>query len=112
MAFARLHVFRYSEREGTAAVRLPGRVPHRVRSRRSKQMRALGKRLSAAYRERFVGEVLPVLWEHQDDQGRWHGLTDNYLAVTTASDVGLYNQITPVRLITVAGQQLFGEILT
>jgi threonylcarbamoyladenosine tRNA methylthiotransferase MtaB len=112
MAFARLHVFRYSEREGTAAVRLPGRVPHRVRSRRSKQMRALGKRLSAAYRERFVGEVLLVLWEHQDDQGRWHGLTDNYLAVTTASDVGLYNQITPVRLITVAGQQFFGEILT
>ena len=110
MAFARLHVFRYSEREGTPAVRLPDRVPHRIRSRRSKRMRALGKRLAAAYREQFVGEVLPVLWEQRDAKGRWHGLTDNYIAVTTVSEVDLYNRITPTRLVAIEGQQVMGEV--
>ncbi len=110
MAFARLHVFRYSEREGTPAVRLPDRVPHRVRTARSKRMRALGKRLAVAYRERFVGEVLPVLWEQRDAEGRWHGLTDNYLAVTTTNADDLYNRITPVRLVAVEGRHLRGEV--
>ncbi len=110
MAFARLHVFRYSEREGTPAVRLSGRVPHRVRTARSKRMRTLGKRLSTAYRERFVEQVLSVLWEQQDDQGHWHGLTDTYLAVTTVSEDDLYNRITPVRLVAVEGRQLVGEV--
>ncbi|MGC9399626.1 MAG: tRNA (N(6)-L-threonylcarbamoyladenosine(37)-C(2))-methylthiotransferase MtaB [Anaerolineae bacterium] len=110
LAFARLHVFRYSERAGTPAVRLPGRVPHRVRTARSKRMRRLGRRLSAAYRKRFVGRVLPVLWEQRDAEGRWHGLTDTYLAVTTCSEDDLYNRITPVRLCAVEGRSLVGEV--
>lgn len=109
-AFARLHVFRYSEREGTPAVRLPDRVPHRVRTARSKRMRRLGRQLAAAYRKRFVGEVLPVLWEQRDAEGRWQGLTDNYLAVTTASADELYNRIMPVRLVAVEGRHLRGEL--
>lgn len=110
MGFARLHVFRYSEREGTPAVRLSGRVPHRVRTKRSKHMRALGKRLAAAYRERFLGEIMAVLWEQRDAEGRWHGLTDNYLAVTTVSDADLYNRITPTRLAAIEEQHFVGEV--
>jgi threonylcarbamoyladenosine tRNA methylthiotransferase MtaB len=47
MNFARLHVFPYSERAGTPAVRLPGVIARSVRRARAAQMRALGKRLSA-----------------------------------------------------------------
>lgn len=111
LAFARLHVFPYSERAGTAAVRLPGSVPPAVREARAAQLRALGERLAAAYRQQFVGAVLPVLWEHRDAQGRWRGLTDNYLQVVTENEADLYNRITLARLEKGSGAQLRGVVV-
>ncbi|HOT90028.1 MAG TPA: tRNA (N(6)-L-threonylcarbamoyladenosine(37)-C(2))-methylthiotransferase MtaB [Anaerolineae bacterium] len=98
MAFARLHVFPYSERPGTPAVRLPDVVPQAVRLERAAQMRALGEQLAANYRLCFIGQSLPVLWERRDDAGYWHGLTDNYLEVMMQSEEDLYNRITLVVL--------------
>ncbi len=98
LAFARLHVFPYSERPGTPAVRLPDPVPPAVRTERAAKMRALGEQLAANYRQYFIGQALPVLWERRDDAGYWHGLTDNYLEVTTQSEDDLYNHITAVIL--------------
>jgi threonylcarbamoyladenosine tRNA methylthiotransferase MtaB len=112
MAFARLHVFPYSERTGTAAVRLPNPVPKVVRAERATEMRALGERLAADYRARFIGRTLPVLWEHQDDSGWWRGLSDNYLAVAVQSPADLYNRITPTRLVSFDGGHLVqGEVV-
>jgi threonylcarbamoyladenosine tRNA methylthiotransferase MtaB len=124
MAFARLHVFPYSEREGTAAVRLPGHMPKRVRSARAARLRALGRTLKRAYHERFLGQVLPVLWERAEtraagddqadanDDGRrvWRGLTDNYLAVKAISRAQLYNKIVPARLLTYQRGVIKGEL--
>lgn len=110
MAFARLHVFPYSAREGTPAVRLPAPVPEALRSERAAQMRALGAELAAQYREHFVGRILPVLWERRDARGRWRGWTDNYLAVAAESEADLYNRITETRLLAVAGEALCGEL--
>lgn len=94
MAFARLHVFPYSERPGTPAVRLPDPVPQAARTERAARIRALGEQLAANYRLSFVGQPLPVLWERQDNAGCWRGLTDNYLEVTVHSRDNLYNRIT------------------
>ncbi len=103
MAFARLHVFPYSERAGTPAVRLPDPVPQVVRTERAAWMRALGEQLAANYRQYFIGQTLPVLWERRDDAGYWHGLTDNYLEVLTQSEANLYNRMTPTYLIPADG---------
>ncbi len=94
MAFARLHVFPYSERPGTPVVRLAGAVPAAIRTARAARMRALGEQLAAEYRLKFVGQMLLVLWEQQGEAGDWRGLTDNYLEATTQSERDLYNQIT------------------
>jgi threonylcarbamoyladenosine tRNA methylthiotransferase MtaB len=121
MAFARLHVFPYSEREGTAALRLPGRVPKRVRTARAARLRALGRTLKRRYHERFLGQVLPVLWERVatgsqgDNAGdggrqRWRGLTDNYLAVEVTSEAQLYNKIMPTRLLEYQRGVIKGEL--
>lgn len=99
MAFARLHVFPYSERPGTPAIRLPGAVPAAKRAARAARMRALGEQLAAEYRLKFIGQMLPVLWEQRDEGGDWHGLTDNYLEVVTQSESDLYNQITLARVL-------------
>ena len=107
--FARLHVFPYSERAGTPAQRLSGSVPVRARRARAAQMRTLGARLAAAYRRRFLGRVLPVLWERRNTTGHWRGLSDNYLGVVTDSPDELYNRITSTRLVGMEGEQLRGE---
>ncbi len=112
IGFARLHVFPYSERAGTPAVRLPDSVPQEVRAERAAQLRALGDRLAAEYRGRFVGQTLPVLWEQKDALGRWHGWADNYLEVRAESGTDLYNHITPTRLVAVGKTGLLGVVDT
>lgn len=111
MAFARLHVFPYSEREGTPATRLPDSVPAATRAERAAQMRALGGELAAQYRERFVGRALPVLWERRDRRGRWRGWTDNYLAVAAETEAELYNRITETRMVATKDRVMVGEII-
>lgn len=110
-AFSRLHVFPYSERAGTAAVKLPDVISPRVRKKRAARMRALGKQLAQSYRERFVGATLPVLWERQDARGRWRGWTDNYIAVVTRAPTDLYNRITPTKLVAESGRAMRGEVV-
>lgn len=99
MAFARSHVFPYSERPGTPAVRLSGGLPKVLRRARAAEMRALGEHLRRVYAEQFVGQTLPVLWEPRDANGYWHGLTDNYLEVLAYLDVDVYNRVLPARLL-------------
>ncbi|MCJ7551978.1 MAG: MiaB/RimO family radical SAM methylthiotransferase [Anaerolineae bacterium] len=111
MRFARIHVFPYSERSGTAAVGLPDPVAKGVRKERARELRDLGARLAAAYRSRFVGRVLPVLWMKCNDDGDRFGLTDNYLKVRTRDARDLYNRITPARMAEGAGDVLGAEVL-
>jgi len=109
--FARLHVFPYSERPGTAALRLPNPVPRAERRARAQEVRALGETLAADYRGRFIGRVLPVLWEPRNRAGAWAGLTDNYLEVQTRDERMLYNRVTPTRLVGEREGMLVGEVL-
>jgi threonylcarbamoyladenosine tRNA methylthiotransferase MtaB len=110
IGFSRLHVFPYSERPGTAARQLPGSVPMRVRRARARQVRALGKGLAAAYMERSVGKVLPVLWEQRLDEVAWRGLTDTYLEVRTMDARPLHNRVTPTHIVGTGTAHLVGEI--
>src|SRR5690606_10624076 len=64
MAFARLHVFRYSKRAGTAAARMRGHLNAAVKRERSNQLLALSDQLEQRFAETFTGHALPVLWEH------------------------------------------------
>ncbi|MBA2449916.1 MAG: tRNA (N(6)-L-threonylcarbamoyladenosine(37)-C(2))-methylthiotransferase MtaB [Chloroflexi bacterium] len=63
MAFFEQHIFRYSSRPGTSAARLADDVPPESKKRRSEEAHALDAELHAAYRRRFLGRTLVVLWE-------------------------------------------------
>lgn len=113
MEFMKLHVFRYSPRPGTAAARMSGQVPDEVKHERSARMLALSEESGRRFRQRFVGRVLPVLWEQvsgASERGFQNvGLTDNYLRVTLEAPEVLTNRIEPVRLVDVTDQGLKGE---
>ena len=56
-----LHVFSFSERLGTQAAALANEVPTGVIKRRARQLRALGEKKSAAFRNEQIGTQLRVL---------------------------------------------------
>jgi threonylcarbamoyladenosine tRNA methylthiotransferase MtaB len=115
MQFARGHVFTYSSRPGTTAVRMPEQVPHARRKERNAHMRAVLAESEAEYMQRFVGRRLPVLWESTQAYGPqgWElrGLTDNYLRVSTHAPQRLWNRITPVELTSLESDSLYGTIV-
>ena len=115
MAFAKLHIFRYSRRVGTAAASMRGQVPSKVMAERSHQMHTLGAKLERAFRRRFLGRTMDVLWETGELNGGgllWKGLTDNYLRVSAPGGPGLRNVVTPVRLVADMPSGLAGQIVT
>lgn len=113
LALSRLHVFRYSRRPGTAAIRLPNPVDPRVAQERSARLISLGERLAASFHQRFVGREVEVLFEsmHKEDgQAVWDGLTDNYLRVEAPHSGSLSNTLARVRCLRADVHGLRGEL--
>ncbi len=90
------HVFSYSERTGTAALRIPHRVDAKEKRERSRQMLAVSDRKTKAFYDSYISTVRPVLLEHGGRRGVRSGFTDNYIKVEVATDRD--NEIVPVRL--------------
>jgi threonylcarbamoyladenosine tRNA methylthiotransferase MtaB len=103
MEFAKLHVFRYSPREGTVAASMPEQVTAQVAQLRSQRLHLLGAEMQQAYQRRFLGREMEVLWETpevRESSVAWSGLTGNYLRVVTetAPDADLGNKVLEARL--------------
>jgi threonylcarbamoyladenosine tRNA methylthiotransferase MtaB len=115
MDFAAGHVFTYSPRPGTPAARFPDPVPHLEAKMRSTQVRAVLAESAQKYRQQFIGRVLAVLWEATDVYGpegwRLEGLTDNYLRVSAYSPDHLWNQVSPVALMSLEPDGISGAII-
>jgi threonylcarbamoyladenosine tRNA methylthiotransferase MtaB len=83
-----LHVFPYSKRPNTAAMRMPDHLAPEVIKERAARLRTLGKLLAADYSRNFLGQQVEVLWETgRDEQGRIQGKTKNYVSVVAANNV-------------------------
>lgn len=78
--FARMHVFAFSARPGTAAAAMPDQVPAAVIRARAVAMRAAAAAGQRAFLGEQVGRLVEVLWEREDD-GWWEGHTDTYVPV-------------------------------
>ena len=100
----RLHVFSYSERPDTMALKIPYVVDQHTKHLRTRRMMALSDRKLAAFTKKYLGTVRPVLFEHAvDDDGLMKGFTDNYLRVAVPADTRLSNTILNVRLVEPLG---------
>lgn len=109
MQFARIHVFPFSPRPGTAAVGMPGEVSAAVKKERRRRMLALAEESSQRFVENFLGQTVEVLFE-QESGGLWSGLTGNYIKVYVKSNISLANQLMPVTLAKVYKDGIWGEI--
>ena len=94
--FADMHIFPYSRRPGTPADKMPGQHNNATKEDRSKSAIAVAEKLAKAYRTRFVGKTLPVLFEEAED-GYFTGHTPNHLKVYVQAE-DLHNQVKSVEV--------------
>ena len=106
--FARMHVFPYSEREGTKAAAMAGSVPRHIREERARQLIAVGKELERAALEGRIGKTDEVLVEEIDAQGRGMGYTGGYMRVHVQG--AQPGEIVRVWITGIENDELSGEI--
>lgn len=115
MNFAGGHVFTYSARPGTPAAKIKEQVPHEIRKQRSHSLHTAFAEMSAAYRQQFIGQSLPVLWEasaERNAQGwKIEGLTGNYIRVSANAPELRWNRVDQVKLTGLTAEGLSGEIV-
>ncbi len=99
-----LHVFPYSERANTLAVRMQ-MVPNEIRKHRSQQLIAFGKQKTAEYIGSQLGKTRPVLFEAEPFNTHIYGFTDNYIKVKVKADSQLINKIANVELNALKGDE-------
>ncbi|MBK1895300.1 tRNA (N(6)-L-threonylcarbamoyladenosine(37)-C(2))-methylthiotransferase MtaB [Chryseobacterium paridis] len=93
-----LHVFTYSERENTEAAEMEGVVPIPERKKRNKMLRILSEKKKMSFYQTQLGKTLPVLWEHENKDGKMYGFTENYVRVQKDFEQNSVNQIEFLRL--------------
>jgi threonylcarbamoyladenosine tRNA methylthiotransferase MtaB len=96
-----LHVFPYSERANTLAPSLAGRVPERVRTERTTQLRSLSEKKKRFFYEQHAGFETDVLFEDDVTDGRVEGYTPNYIRVAAKYDPLLVGEVRTLRLTQV-----------
>ena len=94
---SQLHVFSYSERPGTAALRIPHVVRPEEKHERSQRLLTISNQKLHDFYERFLGTTRPVLLEHSRTPGLFNGFTDNYIKVEYRGE-GRDNTIVPLCL--------------
>jgi threonylcarbamoyladenosine tRNA methylthiotransferase MtaB len=108
--FARIHVFPYSPRPGTAAADMPQVVPDMIKKQRCQLMLTLAAKSAENYHRLFLGKTVEVLWE-QRVGGIWSGLTGSYIKVYTTSRHDLTNKLSLVKLEKTYKDGVWGEVL-
>ena len=93
-----LHVFSYSERPGTKALRIEHVVSPEEKHRRSQILLDLSDKKTHEFYKRHIGAEKMVLAEKAKSNMPMHGFTDNYIRVELPHDNDLDNQLIRVRL--------------
>ncbi len=95
------HVFPYSERPGTAALKIPYVVSDKDKKLRSRRLIELSDEKTQAFYAKYIGSEAEVLFEKATRGKAMHGFTRNYVRVELPASLSkdeLDNQLVTVRL--------------
>lgn len=108
-----LHVFSYSERPGTQALKIDYVVSPEDKHSRSQRLLSLSEEKTHTFYARHIGREATVLMEKSKAGAPMHGFTDNYIRVELEHDDALDNHLVRVRLgeFNEDGTSLKGTIL-
>lgn len=95
---SQLHVFTYSERPGTQALKINHEVDPQTKHARSKMLLDISDEKILQFYASQKGTQRKVLFEHTDREGKMHGFTENYVKLYADYDSSLVNEITEVKV--------------
>ena len=95
--FYKMHIFKYSPREGTLAAKMTNQIDGNIKEERSQKLIELSNKNEREYNEKYIGKSVEVLFEEEKD-GLWSGYTKNYVRVFVESDESLENKILKVEI--------------
>ena len=101
-----LHVFTYSDRPGTAALRLGEKVPVNIRREHTARLLELSERKHHAFIDSQMGKTRPVLWESTPHSKQMLGWTDNYIRLCRPYDDSL---VGTVEQVVITPDNIVGE---
>ena len=93
-----LHVFTYSDRPGTAALKLGEKIPIPVRHKHTARLLELSEKKHREFTASQLDKARPVLWEATEHGDAMFGWTDNYIRVARPYDSSLVNTIETITL--------------
>lgn len=102
--FARIHVFRFSPREGTLAATMPEQIPPPIKQRRAELLGEIGRQLRQAFCASLIGQELQVVAERvlEGRPAQLSGTADRYVTVRFPGGPELMDHIVHVTAVGVA----------
>ncbi|MDR2146901.1 MAG: tRNA (N(6)-L-threonylcarbamoyladenosine(37)-C(2))-methylthiotransferase MtaB [Tannerella sp.] len=98
LPISQLHVFNYSERAGTNALKIKSAVSPKERQERSKQLLELSDNKLYNFYENYIGKKAKILFEHARKGNAMYGFSENYIKTEIKYDSALCNEIREVTL--------------
>lgn len=107
IGFSRLHVFKYSRRDGTHAAQLPDQIDSETAADRSRELLKLADQMSLNFHSRQIGRSQAVLLEAKNKDGFIEGYTPEYVPVRLPS----FSGFKPGQIVIAAGEKATSEFL-
>lgn len=111
LSFSYLHVFPYSQRPGTAAMRMGRAILPATVKKRADLLHDLGHAKRLAFHNKQIGATVSALFETGTQDGYRHGTTPNFTKVAVASTNELQNQIKPITITAATERWAFGHVV-
>lgn len=109
--FSKVHVFKYSKREGTKAAEMKGHISPEVKARRSEELIRISETAARRFYTQNIGAVRRILLEQYDPEtGLLEGLSDNYIKVYCKGDESRCNTFVDAELIELYRDGVKGRI--
>ena len=92
--FYKMHIFKYSKRQGTKAAKMSDQINEQIKTKRSNELLALEKKMSKEFRDAHIGKEDEALLEEQvqiDGVDYYVGFTKEYVKVAVRSEKDLSN---------------------
>jgi len=102
-----IHVFTYSPRPNTLALKIDEKVSEKEKKTRSQLLHQLSEEKKLTFYKSNIGKTVKVLWESDVQNGFMFGFTDNYIRVKTTYDPSLVNEIKTIRLENMDSDGIF-----
>ena len=98
LEISQLHAFTYSERSGTQALKIPGKIEVTERKNRTQKYINLSEKKLRAFYKKHLGTSQTVLFEPQKSKEKMTGFTENYIKIEVPFDEKLINKLGQVKL--------------